>query len=77
MARFTPDHQQAKFFGFYAFSGKVTTFAGPILVGTMTALFDSVRIGMGMVVIFFVAGGLVLTLVNEEKGIEGGMTAKA
>jgi UMF1 family MFS transporter len=77
MARFTPDHQQAEFFGFYAFSGKVTTFAGPILVGTMTTLFDSPRIGMGMVVVFFVAGGLVLALVDEEKGIEGGLTVEA
>jgi UMF1 family MFS transporter len=75
MARFTPDDRQAEFFGFYAFSGKATTFAGPLLVGIMGTLFNNVRVGMGMVAVFFIAGGLVLTLVDEEKGIEAGKTA--
>jgi len=70
MARFTPSHRQAEFFGFYAFSGKVTTFAGPLLVGTATSLFHSVRVGMGTIVVFFVLGGLVLARVDEGEGIQ-------
>ena len=72
MARFTPSQHQAEFFGFYAFSGKVTTFAGPLLVGTVGMLFNSVRVGMGMVAVFFVAGGVMLTFVDEAKGIQAG-----
>lgn len=68
MARFTPAHRQAEFFGFYAFSGKVTTFAGPLLVGTATGLFDNIRVGMGTIVIFFLFGGLVLATVDEREG---------
>lgn len=69
MARFTPAHRQAEFFGFYAFSGKVTTFAGPLLLGFTTTLFDNVRMGMGTIALFFIVGGLVLTTVDEREGI--------
>jgi UMF1 family MFS transporter len=69
MARFTPANRQAEFFGFYAFSGKVTTFAGPLLLGITTTLFDSVRIGMSTIAVFFIVGGLVLITVDENAGI--------
>lgn len=69
MARFTPAHRQAEFFGFYAFSGKVTTFAGPLLLGFTTSLFQSVRIGMGTIALFFIVGGFLLATVNEAEGI--------
>lgn len=72
MARFTPKKQQAEFFGFFAFSGKVTTFAGPMLVGAVTTLTENARLGMGMIALFFIAGGIVLVFVNEKKGIEAG-----
>jgi UMF1 family MFS transporter len=75
MARFTPKHQQAEFFGFFAFSGKVTTFAGPMLVATVTTLSQSIRLGMSMIALFFVAGGLVLLFVDEQAGIEAGRAA--
>jgi UMF1 family MFS transporter len=73
MARFTPESRQAEFFGFYAFSGKVTTFAGPLLVGIVGTLFHSVRAGIAVVAIFFVAGGVALSFVDEAKGIEAGL----
>jgi len=76
MARFTPEQHQAEFFGFYAFSGKVTTFAGPMLVATLSPIFG-VRVGMGVVVLFFVVGGLVLTTVDEAAGIQAAKEANA
>ena len=33
MARFVPEQHSAAFFGLFAFSGKITTFAGPLLLG--------------------------------------------
>ena len=77
MARFTPADRQAEFFGFFAFSGKATTFAGPLLVGVANEIFSSARIGMGTVAIFFVAGGLVLASVNEAEGIRAAKAASA
>ncbi len=77
MARFTPAHQQAEFFGFYAFSGKVTTFAGPLLLGFATTLFDNVRLGMGTIALFFVVGGVLLSFVDEEEGIRAAREASS
>jgi MFS transporter, UMF1 family len=70
MARFVPENRQAEFFGFFAFSGKVTSFAGPILLGTVTSLFQSQRAGVATVVFFFVVGGLLMLTVHERRGIE-------
>jgi UMF1 family MFS transporter len=69
MARFVPERHQAEFFGFFQFSGKVTSFFGPILLGTAAQLFNSQRAGVATVLIFFVVGGLLLATVNEEAGM--------
>lgn len=58
-----------EFFGFYAFSGKATAFAGPFLLGVLTQAFDSQRAGISVVVVFLVAGGLLLLRVDETEGI--------
>jgi UMF1 family MFS transporter len=70
MARFVPETRQAEFFGFFAFSGKVTSFMGPILLGTITAVFQSQRAGVATVILFFVVGGFLMMTVNERRGIE-------
>lgn len=74
MARFVPAKHQAEFFGFFAFSGKVTSFMGPILLGTVTAMFQSQRAGVATIVLFFVIGGLLMMTVNERRGIETAQT---
>lgn len=70
MGRLVPPDKENEFFGFFAFSGKATAFLGPFLVGTLTAVFESQRAGMAIVVLFFIAGGALLTLVDEEAGIK-------
>jgi len=70
MGRFVPERQQAAFFGFFAFSGKATSFLGPILLGTVTAAVGSQRAGVATVLLFFVVGGLLLSTVNERRGID-------
>lgn len=70
MGRFVPDKHQSEFFGFFNFSGKVTSFLGPILLGTLTAMTGSQRTGVATVLLFFVVGGVVLASVNEQKGME-------
>jgi UMF1 family MFS transporter len=69
MGRFVPARRQAEFYGFFAFSGKITSFLGPILLGSATAWFGSQRVGVATVLFFFVAGGLMLGRVDEERGI--------
>ena len=70
MGRFTPAHLKSEFFGFYAFSGKATAFLGPLLLGILTAMFQSQRAGIGIVAVLFVIGGWLLLGVDEAEGIQ-------
>ena len=69
MARFVPREKVNEFFGFFAFSGKATSFLGPFLLGYLTQLFGSQRYGVGVVLIFLIIGALILHFVDEEEGI--------
>jgi UMF1 family MFS transporter len=60
MARIVPPDLVAEFFGLYALSGKVTAFLGPALVGWVTVWADSQRVGMATILLFFLAGFLLL-----------------
>ena len=71
-ARFLPEAKRNEFFGFFSFSGKITAFAGPLLLGTATAAFGSQRAGVATVLVFFVVGAALLLWVDEERGIEEG-----
>jgi MFS transporter, UMF1 family len=68
MGRFAPPERQAEFFGFYAFSGKFSSFLGPLLLGIVTQATGSQRWGMSTLILFFIAGGLILLGVDEEEG---------
>jgi UMF1 family MFS transporter len=69
MGRFVPEHRKAEFFGFYQFTGKITAFAGPLLLGLATTTFDSQRHGVATVILFFLVGGVLLARVEEDEGI--------
>jgi len=68
MGRFVPGKHQAEFFGFFAFSGKATAFLGPLLLGSLTGAYGQ-RVGVSSVVLFFLVGGVLLTMVDEKAGI--------
>tara|TARA_B100000614_G_scaffold225595_1_gene215368 strand:- start:685 stop:1317 length:633 start_codon:yes stop_codon:yes gene_type:complete len=69
LGRFVPREKENQFFGFFAFSGKLTAFFGPLLLGILTQAFDSQRAGISVVALFFIIGGLILSRVDEEKGM--------
>ncbi|MDD9302513.1 MAG: MFS transporter [Desulfobacter sp.] len=69
LGRFVPRDKENQFFGFFAFSGKLTAFLGPLLLGVLTQAFDSQRAGIAVVVLFFIIGGIILVFVDEEKGM--------
>jgi len=69
MARFTPRTRQGEFFGLFAFSGKLTSFLGPLFVGIATQAFASQRAGFAVLLAFFVVGGSILATVDEQAGI--------
>src|SRR6476646_8951852 len=55
----------AQNFGLFALTGKVTSFIGPLLIGTITAVTASQKAGMAVLVVFFVAGLALLTRVRD------------
>lgn len=75
MGRFTPKKHQSEFYGFFTLSGKITSFLGPILLGTVTTMFNSQRAGIATIFIFFLVGGLILSFVNENQGIKESIIA--
>ena len=68
MARFVPAQHESEFFGFFAFSGKVTSFMGPALLGVLSDVYNQ-RVGVASLLVFFVLGGLILWRVDEREGI--------
>ena len=68
MARFAPRGRENEFFGFFAFSGRLTAFAGPALLGIATQAFGSQRAGVATILLFLLAGGGLLLMVDEERG---------
>lgn len=71
MGRIAPGELRNQMFGLFALSGKVTAFLGPLLVGWLTFFSGSQRIGMSVIIAFFVIGMALMATVpqvkNEEK----------
>jgi UMF1 family MFS transporter len=60
LARLAPPEQMTQYFGLFAFSGKATAFAAPLLVALATNATSSQRLGMATILLFIVAGFLLL-----------------
>lgn len=66
MAHLAPRELRNQMFGLLALSGKVTAFMGPLLVGWLSYWSGSQRIGMSIIVIFFVIGLLMMFTVDQN-----------
>jgi UMF1 family MFS transporter len=65
LIRLAPKDRIAQYFGLFALTGKVTSFIGPLLIGAITAVTASQKAGMAVLVVFFVAGLVLLARVRE------------
>ena len=72
LARVAPPHLQTQMFGLFAFSGKATAFAGPLLVGWVTAVTDSQRWGMCTILVFLLIGLLLMLKVPATEARKTG-----
>jgi len=67
LARAVPAELRTEMFGLFALSGKATAFLGPLLVGWITVLASSQRVGMVTIIVFFAAGAALLLTVPEQR----------
>lgn len=61
-----PSDKAGEFFGLYNVLGRAGAIIGPVMVGTMLAIYGDVRIALVPIAVLFILGGLVLTRVNNE-----------
>jgi MFS transporter, UMF1 family len=67
MGRLVPDGMENEFFGFFAFSGKLTAFIGPFMLGLLTQLSGSQRVGVSIVLFLFLLGLVLLQSLRIEE----------
>jgi UMF1 family MFS transporter len=77
MGRFVPPQFENEFFGFFAFSGKLTAFMGPFLLGVLTQWSGSQRVGVSAVLGFFSIGLALMLTVDEREGIAAAARSQA
>ncbi|WP_291687105.1 MFS transporter [Bradyrhizobium sp.] len=66
LIRMAPKDRIAQYFGLFALTGKITSFVGPLLIGVITAVTASQKAGMAVLVLFFVAGLVLLARVDQD-----------
>ncbi len=67
-ARMIPRTKSGEFFGFYNMMGKFAAVLGPLIMGWVALTTDSSRLSILSVLVLFVAGAILLSLVDEDKG---------
>jgi len=66
MARLTPKEKQNEFFGFFALTGKATSFFGPLLFGIITK-FHSQQMALWVVVILLLIGLILFNRPDDKQ----------
>lgn len=70
VALFTPRENAAEFFGFLGIAGKALAFVGPIVFGMISSLTGSKRPAILVIGLFFLAGMVLVGLIDERRGKE-------
>ncbi|GAB1640425.1 MFS transporter [Krasilnikovia sp. MM14-A1259] len=64
-----PAGREGEYYGFYEISDKGTSWLGPLAFGLVYQLTNSYRIGIVSLIVFFVAGGILLAMVPMRRAI--------
>ena len=63
-----PKSQSAEFFSFFSVSEKIAGTVGPLVFGVVSKIMGGSRLSIVSLIIFFIAGGLLLLKVDVEEG---------
>lgn len=66
--RLIPQDKAAEFFGFYNMLGKSAAVIGPWLMGWVGLVTGNPRLSILSIIVLFIGGGILLYMVDEEKG---------
>jgi MFS transporter, UMF1 family len=69
-AQMIPTGKEAEFYSFYEVSERGTSWTGPLIFGLANQLFHSLRIGILVLIFYFIAGLIVLPFVNVQKAMQ-------
>ena len=65
-SRLIPEAQSSQFYGFFNMLGKFAAIIGPLLIGVVSLITGQQRYGILSLIILFVAGGILLSKVDEK-----------
>jgi UMF1 family MFS transporter len=68
-SRLVPPAKTSEFFGFYAIAERFATMLGPLVFTLSVAITGSSRSAVLAIILFFVAGALLLSRVDEREGM--------
>ncbi len=68
-SRLIPANKTSEFFGFYAVAERFATVLGPLVFTLSVIITGSSRSAVLFIITFFIAGGLLLSRVDEEEGM--------
>ncbi|MEP5155135.1 MFS transporter [Planktotalea sp.] len=66
MVRHTDEDNATEYFGLYGLSGRATAFLAPLLIGIVTTITESARLGVSPVIVLFLIGLILLAYVNKN-----------
>ena len=69
IGRMMPKSKSAEFYSFFSVSEKIAGTVGPLLFGAVSAAVGGSRLAIVSLIVFFAAGGYLLTRVDEKDGI--------
>jgi UMF1 family MFS transporter len=75
-AQMIPAGREAEFYAFYEVSERGTSWIGPMIFGLVNQVFGSLRPAILSLIFFFVAGLVLLPLVNTDKAIAEAKSAE-
>lgn len=67
MGRMAPKEKRNQMYGLFALSGKVTSFAGPMLFGWVTLMMNDQRWGMSVILLMLIIGLILMFGVTEKR----------
>lgn len=68
MSQLIPENRHAELFGFYVFSGKLSSVLAPLTYGIVVQTTGNDALAIASVAFYLVAGGLLLLRVDEKEG---------